>query len=93
LNRLRNIAFARGGEKPFGGGVEADSPEAVLEKIKQQIKERVAQGARIAALEVPLSDNPWLEGAGMFRDDPLFDEWQQAMADYRRAANELPDAP
>lgn len=28
--------------------------------------------------------NPWLDGAGMFRDDPLFDDWQRAIAEYRR---------
>jgi hypothetical protein len=30
------------------------------------------------------SENPWLKGAGMFRDDPLFEEWQRAIAEYRR---------
>jgi hypothetical protein len=25
--------------------------------------------------------NPWLEGAGMFRDDPLFDDWQRVIAE------------
>jgi hypothetical protein len=46
-----------------------------------------------AALELPKSVNPWLDGAGMFRDDPLFDDWQRAIAEYRRGADRIADAP
>jgi hypothetical protein len=35
-------------------------------------------------LDFPDNGNPWLDGAGMFRDDPLFDDWQRAIAQYRR---------
>lgn len=83
---------ATGGE-PFVDSVEAETPEAALEKMQQLIDNRVAQGARIAALDLPDDVNPWLEGAGMFRDDPLFDDWQRAIADYRRGANHITDAP
>ena len=33
-------------------------------------------------------ENPWNAVAGMFRDEPLFDEWQEAIADYRRKVDE-----
>ena len=85
--------FRASGFEPFVGSVEADSPQAVLEKMQQQIDDRMANGAHIAALEIPDTENAWLTGAGMFRDEPLFDDWQQAMTDYRRAANQLADAP
>ena len=29
----------------------------------------------------------------MFRDNPLFDAWQQAIADYRRGVNDDTDGP
>ncbi len=61
--------------------------------MKNRIADRMAQGARIAVLDLPGSANLWLDGVGMFRDDPLFDDWQQAMADYRREADERADAP
>jgi hypothetical protein len=79
--------------EPFAGSVEGDSPEAVLEQMKARIDDRVAHGALIAAIELPDGENPWLSGVGMFRDDPLFESWQQAIADYRREANSLTDAP
>ncbi len=79
--------------EPFVGSVEAETPEAALEKMKHLIDNRIAQGARIVALDLPDDANPWLEGVGMFRDDPLFDDWQRAIADYRREANHMADAP
>ena len=79
--------------EPFVASVEGDSPEAALQMMREQIELRVAQGALIATLDLPNGENPWLEGVGMFRDEPLFDEWKQAMADYRREANQRVDAP
>ncbi|WP_089941422.1 hypothetical protein [Candidatus Entotheonella palauensis] len=35
------------GAEPFVGSAEAETPEAALEKMKKQIDDRVAQGARI----------------------------------------------
>lgn len=46
-----------------------------------------------AAVDLPLQANPWLAGAGMFRDDPLFDDWQQAISEYRREVDGSADAP
>ena len=79
--------------EPFEVSVEAETPAAALEKMKHLIDHRMAQGARIVALDLPDDANPWLEGAGMFRDDPLFDDWQRAIADYRREANKMTDLP
>jgi hypothetical protein len=46
-----------------------------------------------AAVNSPRGANPWLDGAGMFRNDPLFDDWQCAIAEYRRAVDADADAP
>jgi hypothetical protein len=81
------------GSEPFVGSVEGETPDAALVRMKERIEEQLSQGARIAMLDVPDGPNPWLEGAGMFRDDPLFDDWQRAIAQYRFEANQLADAP
>ena len=83
---------ATGGE-PFVGSVEGETPDAALAKMKERIEERLSRGARIAVLDVRDSANPWLAGAGMFGEDPLFDDWQRAIAQYRFEANQLADAP
>ena len=60
---------ATGGE-PFAAPVEADTPEAALDKMKRGVLNRMAQGGRIAALDLPGGSNPWLQVFGMFQDDP-----------------------
>jgi hypothetical protein len=47
----------------------------------------------LRAADLPQHANPWLAGAGMFRDDPLFDEWQRAIAEYRRELDSIADGP
>ena len=42
---------------------------------------------------MPGQDNPWTAMAGIFKNDPLFDDWQQAIADYRRQIEEDTDIP
>jgi hypothetical protein len=85
--------FRATGGSPLVGSVEADTPDEAVEKLRELIQDRVAKGAQIASIELPDGVDPWLAGAGMFRDDPLYDDWQQAIAGYRREANETSDAP
>jgi hypothetical protein len=47
----------------------------------------LTNGAKLIALEVPATDNPWIRIEGVYQDDPLFDEWQAAIAEYRRQAD------
>ena len=39
------------------------------------LEERVSHVERGLAKLMSQGVNPWLDGAGMFRDDPLFDDW------------------
>jgi len=83
---------ASGGE-PLALSVEGATEEEALNKLRAQLASRLAGGARLVPLEVPPQGNPWVECAGMFRGDPLFDEWQQAIAENRRRADLDPDVP
>ena len=49
-----------------------------LQKIEEFI-DQLSQGSD--SIEKP---HPWLELAGMFKDDPFFDEFVKAMAEERR---------
>ncbi|MCI0462636.1 MAG: hypothetical protein L0Z62_37280 [Gemmataceae bacterium] len=72
---------------------EGATAEEALENLQGLLGSRLAAGARLVMLEVPGAENPWQKLAGMYHDDPLFDEWRQAMADYRRQVEEDPDSP
>ena len=63
--------------------------EEVLHNVKVAIEETLAN-MEITTVEVSLPSQPapanrWLDTAGMFQDDPLFDEMLAAVAAYRRA--------
>ena len=54
----------------------------------------MARGAIVVPLEItPTEDHPWIQGAGMFRDNPLFDKWQEAISEYRRQVDQDAEAP
>ena len=79
---------------PFGFCVHGASRDEVLGKIREMIDKKAnAAGTEIVQLDIPAAENPWLQMKGMFKDDPLFDDWQRAIADYRRQVDEDPDIP
>lgn len=84
----------RGGE-PLPLVVEAPTREEALAKLKEQLQARLQDGAELVAVEVrPRSEgNPWVEFAGMFKDDSWIDDWERSMAEYRRKIDENPERP
>jgi predicted RNase H-like HicB family nuclease len=66
--------------------------DEVLQNVRMAIEEALADMA-ITTVEVNIPSrsapsNPWLETAGMFQDDPLFDEMLAEVTAYRRALDE-----
>jgi hypothetical protein len=67
---------------------EAPTREQALEELKKQVVARLEK-AEILSLELQLPsaqqpESPWMKFAGAFKNDPHFDEVQQAIQDYRR---------
>jgi predicted RNase H-like HicB family nuclease len=66
--------------------------EEVLQNVRMAIAETLVN-MEITTVEVngsnpPATYNPWLETAGMFQNDPLFDDMLAEVAAYRRALDE-----
>ena len=59
--------------------------QEALARLRQALITRLAQ-AEIVPLEIehPPSGHPWLKFAGMFKDDPLFDDVLAEIEAYRR---------
>lgn len=85
---------SRGGEA-LDLNAEGATEAEVLAKLQEQLRVRLRNGAKIVTLGVTADDqdNPWVEYAGMFRDDPYFAEWQQAIAENRQKIDEDPSIP
>jgi hypothetical protein len=103
IQPVPGIGFqARGGE-PFALTAEGSTREEALRQLREMIVQQIDAGAEVTTLEVsdtgsssPISpglEPPWAPFAGMFQDDPLFDEWQEAIAEYRQRVEEDPDVP
>lgn len=65
--------------------------EEDLAELKSQVDH--LRGRHNMAPNLPQGANPWIDGAGMFRDDPLFDDWQRAITEHRRETDRIADAP
>ena len=78
---------------PFDIVAEGPTREEALARLTEQMQARIAHGAEVVSVEVGASENPWLKMAGMYKDDPLFDEWQQAIREYRDQVEKDDDYP
>jgi hypothetical protein len=89
-----NGYVAKTGE-PFALSAEGATRDEAMQKLRLLVHQRVSAGAELAALSVPerTAGNPWVEFAGMFKDDPYFEEVIQIMAENRRKMDADPDVP
>jgi len=87
LKELMQAAPADNGETVW---LEVDEAQGrCFDLLQRRLQEVQAEVDALRAAQ----PSPWRRMAGVFKDDPLFDEWQQAIADYRRQVDEDPNVP
>jgi hypothetical protein len=68
----------------------------ILDDVKKLIRD-LFNAARLAQVGVDAPEekvvNPWVAKAGMFAGDLTWEDFQQAMADYRHQVDENPEEP
>lgn len=72
------------------GGTEAEAVSALRRAFTAQLRD-----AKVIPLDLGV-ERPWLQTAGIFKDDPFADELDAVIAEYRRerdAADALEAAP
>lgn len=77
---------------PFPVTAEGPTRDEALQGLREQLAARMVPGAEMVWLDAPSVEHPLAKYAGWLKDDPLFDEWVEAMAEYRRSVDEDPDA-
>jgi hypothetical protein len=87
VEQVANGFQARVGE-PFSLTAIGSSRDEALRNLRDLIGARLSTSTEIAALEVGRPEPPPLPPGGIFKDNPLFDEWQEAIAEYRRQMDE-----
>jgi hypothetical protein len=70
---------------------DGPTPEAALARLKEQLHARINTGVSIVPLQIPDAPHPLAEFAGMFKDDPDFQEVVEIVAENRRKMDADPD--
>ena len=91
VERVKGNGYRARGKDPFAVSARGATREEALAKLRAKIQARLKNGTEILGLEVGPQTHPLAEFAGMFKDDPLFDDWQKAIAEYRRQVDKDPD--
>jgi hypothetical protein len=92
LEPVAGNGYRARGNHPFPLTAEGATADEALQNLRELIQSRLVGGAQLVPLEIA-DEHPWLPFAGMFEDDPLLDEWKQAMAENRRQIDEDPNIP
>ena len=77
---------ARSGE-PLPLCAEGASPSEALKNLRQMMDSRLQNGTQMTTLKIG-TENPWEKMDGVFEEEPLFDEWQKAIENYRQQVEE-----
>lgn len=83
---------ARGGE-PLPVVVEAPTRDEALAKVTEQLQARLQNGTEWTSVELPEQPHPLAKYIGMFKDDPLIEDWKKSMAEWRRKRDKHPERP
>lgn len=74
--------------QPLTAVGEGPTSDAALAKLREELEKELQNGKRVVLMDFPGEEtNPWLAMAGSLKDNPLFDEWQAAIREYRDQVN------
>src|SRR6266513_2280834 len=93
VERVKGNGYRARGKEPFTVSARGATREEALAKLRAKIQTRLKNGTEIVGLEVGSESHPLAKFAGMFKDDPLFDDVLKIMADNRKKMDEDPDVP
>jgi hypothetical protein len=93
IERIAGDGYRASGAAPVPLVAEAATREAALAKLREQIQVRLRDGGEIVPLELGAQPHPLAEFAGMFKDDPYFEDVLKIMAANRRKMDQDPKAP
>jgi hypothetical protein len=93
VERMKGNGYRARGKEPFVVSAKGATREEALAKLRAKIQMRLKNGTEIVGLEVGQQAHPLAEFAGMFKDDPDFEDVLKIMADNRKRMNEDPEIP
>jgi hypothetical protein len=86
IQPIGNARFRASSSVPVSLSAEGATPDEAIQELRNVLKARIPNAGEILALEI--SEHPLARFAGMFQNDPMFEQWQHAIEEYRRRADE-----
>jgi predicted RNase H-like HicB family nuclease len=91
VERIKDNGYRARGAEPFPLSARGATREEALAKLREKIQTRLKKGTELVGLEVGPQPHPWMEFAGMFKDDPWIEDWKRSIEEYRQKVEEDPD--
>jgi hypothetical protein len=92
LDRVKGNGYRARGTEPFAITAKGSTREEALTKLRAKIQAILKEGTEVVVLEIGSEPNPWMEFAGMYKDDPWIDDWKRSVEEYRQKVEDDPDA-
>ena len=93
IEPVANNGYRATSGPPLAVSAEAPTREEALAELKKVLQARLANGAEVVQLELGATTRPLAEFAGMFKDDPYFEEVLKIMAANRRKMDRKAKGP
>jgi len=93
IEPVANNGYRASSGAPIALAAEGPTRDEAMRNLESLLQKRLSNGAEVAVLDVaaPAAKNPWVEHAGMFKDDPDFQEVLEIIAENRRKMDADPD--
>jgi predicted RNase H-like HicB family nuclease len=93
VQRVKGNGYRARGKEPFAVSATGATRKEALAKLRAKIEARLKNGTELVGLEVGSQPHPLAEFAGMFKDDPMFEDVLQIMAENRKKMDADPSIP
>lgn len=85
LETLPNHRYRATGTGRFTVSVEGATRDEAIQNFRVAAARSITGEAEVVSVDVPIvSAHPWSTFAGILADEPLFDAWQEVIAENRR---------
>jgi len=85
VESLGHDQFRAEAPAPFSLSAEGKSSAEAVQNLRARIEREFSNGRQVVMLDVAVPIEPaWVKFVGHLKDDPVFDEWQAAIGEYRR---------
>ena len=93
IEPVANNGFRASSGPPLALAAEGATRDEAVRNLGVLVQKRLATGVEVAVLDVaaPAAANPWVEHAGMFKDNPMFDDVLRIMEENRKRDEADPD--